>query len=281
MAGITETHTGGRLLQIRQIHSFRASVRKREEESHSPLSLALIDSYLWSIRKLVTSETPISRRVKKEKLEELLGLCKLGHEHVQKLQRAAMEIPVLAAPGDNLSVESLAHLLAHEDSRLRRNACKAIGLIGGEEARRILGSLATEDDINMRAAASEALQYCEIQQLTSDVESTRWQVLQQCQGEIERLHTLLSAPCTPRVILFSCTAVAVALLSGALFSLYVHGFTFCSHGPGFFLGLALFCSALSVEGLLGLAMLVCCHRFVAAGSIDYVRKIQEERLGEG
>jgi hypothetical protein len=275
MAGRAETSTIDRASRMRRIQTFRQSIREREEQANSPLSLALIDSYLWSISKLVSDATPTSQKIKKQKLEQLLNLCRAGHEEVQRLQRAAMEIPELADPQDKSAVESLARLLHHENSHLRKNACKAIGLIGGKEASEILHSLIeSSSDLDMRRAATEALQYCETQELTGELEAVRWEALTNHQKELRRLRTLFSPHHRPPVILVACTAVGIALSAGILFSLYAARLTFYGHGPGFLLGLALFCAVLAIEMLLGLTILARCWYAVAIGSTSYATKTE-------
>ncbi len=183
----TQTESKRRLAMVRRVSSFKEHVRKRERSESYHISLSLIDSYLWSIKKLATSDTRGSQKARKDRLEQLQSLCLAGHEHVQNLQGAAMEIPELAPPGDETSVECLSILLLHENRYVRKNACKSIGLLGGKQAREILEEIVLCGDPEIKQVAVESLQYCETQEFTEQLEGDRLALIVESEEKIEEL----------------------------------------------------------------------------------------------
>ena len=159
------------LSKIHLINSFRESIRK-VDTSH--LCLTLLDSYLRYISKSPSVETPTSQETKKRKLDMLLKICEIKDAQEHPLQIAIMEIPDLASPEDQASLTALSNLVNHPDRYVRINACKSIGLLGGKEAKRILGDLQQSKDPIISSTANKLLKYSEMHELASTLEGQLW-----------------------------------------------------------------------------------------------------------
>ena len=78
---------------------------------------------------------------------------------MQHLQRVVMEIPMLAPPGDESAIDVLSSLLNHENRFVWINAFHAVGLVGGEKAKKLLEGHALNEHIEKRQIAAEMLYF--------------------------------------------------------------------------------------------------------------------------
>jgi len=158
---------------IREISLTKRDMREGAKTGSCHMCFVAIDRYLWIISKMAKVETSLSRRKKKEKLEQFLELCKNKSAKEQQLQGAVMEIPELAPQKDESSINVLSGLINHKNKYVQKNTCKALGLIGGEHAREILKGI---KDVNpaIESVANEALDLCETVKLKADLELDRW-----------------------------------------------------------------------------------------------------------
>ena len=159
-------HSGYERLQpiYRRIKLLGESVRASGVESSLNVSLRTVNAFLWGFRELVTSVSPMSQKQKEERLRELLIVCK-GSRNKESLQRAVMEIPMLAVPGDEASVDALSGLLDHEDRHVWVNALHSIGLIGGNKAKAVLEKQRESKNPERRQSAIETLSLCEVAEI--------------------------------------------------------------------------------------------------------------------
>lgn len=199
----------------RDIDRLRDYVREEKTDSSSHLSLNVVDGLLWILRRLVPPEGALSSGAKGERLGRLLSRCKGSRDDPQQLQRAIMEIPTLAAPGDKAAVDALSALLDHKDRRVWINAYHAIGRIGGEDARRILEIHSKSEDSERREAASESLCFLISGQVVTDLHD----YAKELHERNERLNALF-APKVSAQTAFVCSGGAVLAFTSALISWY-------------------------------------------------------------
>lgn len=162
---------GEYLRVIRQIHNFRDRIRKSDP---SRLPLAILDSWLGHLGKASSVETRSCYEIKRRKLDGLLTICKTKDAEDYQLQIAVMEVPALASPEDGESVAILSKLVEHPDKYVRINACKSIGLLGGEEAKRILGDIQKSPDPIVRHTVSQVMMDTEMLELAAKLQVRVW-----------------------------------------------------------------------------------------------------------
>jgi hypothetical protein len=190
----------------------------------------LIGPLLWTMRHPApATSTNIggTGKTRQQRLGEFIKICEDRNADAQLLQRAAMEIPYLAAPQDGSSVSALANLLDHENHRVKMNACKALGYIAGEPAKEVLRALEKSSDPPMKDMARRSLESCELIELLTRLE-----------GDVEFGHSAISPQVISQVV-YVCAAGGILAFVSTLLAWYrysvpvVHpvlsvlGLTFC------------------------------------------------------